>query len=99
MPHHEKGNLSGNQSGRPSLYRPACLVALFRGIADGLSRDRAAEAAGISKQTLQRWLKAGRAGEARYAELAEAIATAERLAGWGQEIAPTFRALLRGRAI
>ena len=81
MTHHKKGNHTGNQGGRPSLYTPARLVALFRGIADGLSRDRAAEEAGISKRTLQRWMKAGRAGDARYAELAEAVATADRLAG------------------
>lgn len=81
MPHHNKGNHTGNQGGRPSLYTPSRLVALFRGIADGLPRDRAPEAAGISKRTLQRWIKAGRAGDARYAEVAEAVVTAERLAG------------------
>jgi hypothetical protein len=99
MPHHKKGNQGGNQGGRPSLYTAARLVALFRGIADGLSRDRAAEAAGISKRTLQRWIKAGRAGDPRYAELAEAVATAERLAGWGRSILPVAQELFRRRVI
>jgi len=99
MPHYKKGNRSGNHGGRPSLYTSSRLVALFRGIADGLPRDRAAEAAGISKRTLQRWIKAGRAGDPRYAELAEAIATAERLAGWGWSILPVARELFRRRVI
>ncbi|QDV34742.1 hypothetical protein ElP_26370 [Tautonia plasticadhaerens] len=87
----------GNQGGRPSLNTPSRLVALSRGIADGLSRDRAAAEAGISKRTLQRWIKAGRAGDPRYVGLAEAVATAERRGDWGREIAPTFREQFRRR--
>ncbi|MEW4568519.1 helix-turn-helix domain-containing protein [Tautonia sp. JC769] len=94
MTHHKKGR-STNRGGRPSIYTPGRLVSLFRGIAEGLTRDEAAEAAGISKRTLQRWIKSGRAGDPRFADLAEAVVTAERLAGWGREIAPIALKLLK----
>ncbi|QDV32356.1 hypothetical protein [Tautonia plasticadhaerens] len=99
MQHYKKGNQAGNQGGRPSLDTPGRLVALSRGIVEGLSRDRAAEAAGTGKRTLHRWIKAGRAGAARSAELAEAVATAEPLAGWGRSILPVARELIRLRVI
>lgn len=96
MTHHKKGS-GVNRGGRPSLFTPERLVSLFRRIAEGLPRDRAAEEAGISKRTLQRWIKAGRAGDPRYADLAEAVTTAERLASWGRDIAPiTLKLLKRG---
>ncbi|WP_145272956.1 hypothetical protein [Tautonia plasticadhaerens] len=80
MPHHNKGNLSGDQGGRPSLDTPGRLVALSWGIVEGLSRDQAVEVSGTRKRTSQCWIKAGRAGDPRYVGLAEAVATAERRA-------------------
>ena len=96
MRHHKKGrDAPPNRGGRPCAFTPARLVALFRAVADGESREDAARSAGISKRTLQRWIKAGRDGDERFVELAAALATAEQLAGWGQAAGKAIIALSR----
>jgi hypothetical protein len=70
-------------TGRPcKIGDHSVLIPLVAALARGGTLDRAARAAGIGHSTLYRWLSLGRAGDARFAALAELL-KARSKGGWG----------------
>jgi hypothetical protein len=63
-----------NRGGRPCRYTPFVVTTLMAALTRGESLEKAADAAGIGTTTLYRWLALSRAGDARYARLADAVA-------------------------
>jgi hypothetical protein len=58
---------------RPCRYTPFVVTSLMAALARGESLEEAADAAGIGATTLYRWLALSRAGDARFARLADAV--------------------------
>ena len=62
-----------NKGGRPCRYSPRAACVILGSLARGGSLDEAAAAAAIGKATLYRWIALSRAGNARFAALADAV--------------------------
>jgi hypothetical protein len=62
-----------NRGGRPCRYTPFVVTTIVAALARGESLEKAADAAGIGVTTLYRWLALSRAGDARFARLADAV--------------------------
>jgi hypothetical protein len=62
-----------NRGGRPCRYTPFVVTSLMAALARGETLEKAADAAGIGTTTLYRWLALSRAGDARFAKLADAV--------------------------
>jgi hypothetical protein len=62
-----------NRGGRPCRYTPFVITSVMATLARGGSLEKAADAAGIGTTTLYRWLALSRAGDARFAALADAV--------------------------
>ena len=62
-----------NRGGRPCRYTPLVVTTLMVALPRGESLEKAADLAGIGTTTLYRWLALSRAGDARFAKLAEAV--------------------------
>ena len=62
-----------SRGGRPCRYTPAVVTTLMAALARGVSLEKAADLAGIGTTTLYRWLALSRAGDARFARLADAV--------------------------
>ena len=83
-----------NRGGRPCRYTPFVVATLMGALARGESIEEAAEAAGIGTTTLYRWLAASRAGDTRFAALADAVDAVHRGSVGGNR----FDRLLSGAA-
>jgi len=63
--------------GRPTKLDPERTERIVAAIAAGVSRSAAAEAAGIGRSTLMRWLAAARDGDAGYQDFLDLVKKAE----------------------
>lgn len=62
--------------GRPSRFNAEVLEVICKGVKLGLSYERAAENAGVSRSVLHRWIAADNAGKAQYRGVCDALAKA-----------------------
>jgi hypothetical protein len=62
-----------NKGGRPCRYSARTVAVITAALARGGSLDEAAAAAAVGKATLYRWIALSRAGNARFAALADAV--------------------------
>src|SRR4051812_23132307 len=68
----------GRPAGRPSRCRTETVLPLVALILDGASWQEAAREVGVGRSSLYRWLAKSRAGDPRYAGLAEVLSVAGR---------------------
>ena len=62
-----------NLGGRPSKLTTSVALRLVTQLGRGDSYQEAAKVAGVGVATVYRWLALGRAGDSRFADLAEAV--------------------------
>lgn len=62
--------------GRPSRFNAQVLEIVCKGVKLGLSYERAAENAGVSRSVLHRWIAADNAGKVQYRGVCDALAKA-----------------------
>ena len=84
-----------NKGGRPCRYTPSVVTTLMAALARGVSLEEAADAAGIGTTTLYRWMALSRAGDARFASLADAVDAVHRASLDGRMVGSLLSAAAR----
>jgi hypothetical protein len=63
--------------GRPSKYTPEVRAGILAALRVNTPRNHAAEAAGVSYETMRQWMRKGEAGDPDYVDFVQAVREAE----------------------